>query len=80
MYNNKTGRNIGEVIDEIMVVSSIEGMKRDLLKLKRDSALVAPENMYMAWEKAQEILMDYIPDPLESEENNRVFKIFVNVE
>lgn len=69
-------RNLADVIDQIVEVSTNEELNGKLEKIKSDIFFTAPEVMPMRWDLVSEALEESIPMPLKTDEHVKIISIF----
>lgn len=72
-------RNLEDVINHILVVSTNRSLNKELEKIKRDVRFTAPELMYMRWNLTHEVLCEHIANPIENDETVKIFSIFTTL-
>ncbi|MEK5251526.1 hypothetical protein MKX66_28915 [Bacillus sp. FSL R9-9530] len=69
-------RNLIDVINQILEVSTNKELNEKLEQIKFDAGFTAPELMRMRWDLTQVTLKTYILNPLESDETLKIISIF----
>ncbi|HFK1543473.1 TPA: hypothetical protein ACGXM3_005295 [Bacillus cereus] len=72
-------RQLPDVINQILEVSTNYELKERLEKIKFDCAFTAPEVMDIRWDLTHEALCRHYPNPIGDNESIEVFCIFTTM-
>lgn len=73
-------RRLEDVIDQIIAIATNDDLMNGLSRIKYDASYTAPEVMYIRWKQTHELLCEYFPNPIATEESINIFCIFTTLE
>lgn len=73
-------RRLEDIIDQMIAVTTNDDLINGLSRVKYEASYTAPEVMGIRWRQAYELLCEYFPNPLETDESISIFCIFAKLD